>query len=277
MTLSAIFRSDAPRSIQEKKSSGRFLSAYFVLGVCAMIGLRAALNLGYSSILTLGSGVQCLGFYTLIVKVQWQKSMHGISEKTLRLYAAVFALRLASTLLYSGYLPVDRSGDFVYQFADALSLVCVLKLIHMIRNVYVSSYQETYDTMDVLRLVPGCVVFAVFIHGNLNNSFLFDTIWTLSMNLDTIALLPQLWMLSKIGEVECMTSHFVFAMIVSRTCAFAFWWYGYTELARTRGPNLAGWQLLAAHGLQLALSLDFLYYYVSSRIRGRKMQLPVQL
>jgi ER lumen protein retaining receptor len=242
-----------------------------------MIGLRAVFDLGYSSILTLGSGVQCLGFYTLIAKVQWQKSMHGISEKTLKIYAAVFTLRLMSTLLYSGYLPVDRSGDFVYQFADALSLACVLKLIHMIRHVYVSSYQAECDTMDILRLIPGCVVFAVFIHGNLNNSFLFDTIWTLSMNLDTVALLPQLWMLSKLGEVECMTSHFVFAMIVSRTCAFAFWWYGYTELARSRGPNLAGWQLLAAHGLQLLLSLDFLYYYAISKIRGHKMQLPVQV
>merc|ERR1719408_103968 len=177
----------------------------------------------------------------------------------------------------SGYLPVDRSGDFMYQFADALSLVCVLKLIHMIRNVYVSSYQETYDTMDVLRILPACVVLAVFIHGNLNNSFIFDTVWTLSMNLDTIALLPQLWMMSKLGEVDSMTSHFVFSLICSRACSLAFWWYGYKELARPRGPNLAGWQLLAAHVLQLMLSLDFLYYYVTARIRGRKMQLPTQI
>lgn len=275
MTLSAIFHPDAPQSFHARKNNGIFLSASFVLGVCAMFALRAAFDLGYSSVLTLGSGVQCLGFYTLIVKVQWQKSMAGISKKTLQLYAAVFVCRLIATLCSSGYLPVDRSGDFLYQFGDLLSLACVLKLLQLIESTYAYSYQDVYDTMDVLRLIPGCIVCAVFIHGNLNNCFYFDTIWTLSMNLDTVAMLPQLWMLSKLGEVECMTSHFVFAMTVSRACAFAFWMYGYQELGRSRGVNLAGYQLLAAHSLQLLLSLDFLYYYVVARVRGRKMSLPM--
>jgi len=272
-------RTPSPAPVEQpaqptSKKQQHFLSLYFLFGVCAMIAARAAILPVYSSIVTLGAGIQCLGFATLVAKAQWQKSMSGISLKTLQLYAAVLALRLATTLTYGGYLPVDRSGDFVYQLADMISLGCVLSLL---TNNYKHTYQDWCDTMEVQRLIPGCVVFAVFIHGNLNANFLFDTIWTLSMNLDTIAMLPQLWMLSKLGEVEVMTSHFVFAMILSRACAFAFWFYGYKELSRGRGPNLAGWQLLAAHALQLILSLDFAYYYVVARLRGRRMVLPVNV
>ena len=42
-----------------------------------------------------------------------------------------------------------------------------------------------------------------FIHADLNRSFLYDTIWAASTNLDTVAMLPQLWMMTRIGgEVE---------------------------------------------------------------------------
>merc|ERR1719231_1690637 len=101
----------------------------------------------------------------------------------------------------------------------------------------------------------------------------------MSTNLDTVAMLPQLWMVTKLGEVESMTSHFVALLIASRACSFAFWFYGYKELRDDpRGGratlNLAGWQLIAAHALQLLLSLEFLYYYVKARIKGGRMQLP---
>merc|ERR1719231_1961753 len=102
----------------------------------------------------------------------------------------------------------------------------------------------------------------------------------MSTNLDTVAMLPQLWMVVKLGEVECLTSHFVALLIASRACSFAFWFYGYKELQDTgtaygrNSINLAGLQLLAAHALQLLLSLDFLFYYVKARVRGDRMQLP---
>ena len=41
---------------------------------------------------------------------------------------------------------------------------------------------------------------------------------------DEVAMLPQLWMLSRIGgEVQGMTAHFVLAIMVSRICQTAFW------------------------------------------------------
>ena len=116
----------------------------------------------------------------------------------------------------------------------------------------------------------------VLVHGNLNKSPFFDVMWTISMNLDTIAMLPQLWMLTKIGgEVNGMTAHFVAALSFSRACSFAFWIYGYKEVGDSSKWNFAGRQLIAAHGLQVLLSLDFMYYYLCARMKGKRMKIPM--
>ena len=38
--------------------------------------------------------------------------------------------------------------------------------------------------------------------------------------------------------------------------------------------KVAGYQLLFAHGMQVFLSLDFVYYYLVARMKGKRMQLP---
>jgi len=67
-------------------------------------------------------------------------------------------------------------------------------------------------------------------------------------------------MLTKLGgQVESLTSHFVAALVVSRCLSFAFWLYGYKEIAPLKGgPNIAGYAIITAHSLQLLLCADFM-------------------
>merc|ERR1719313_872974 len=103
--------------------------------------------------------------------------------------------RLTSTLNKNGYLPVDRSGDWVYQAADIVTLVIVCQLLFRIHVTNRATYDKEHDTMQVLPMVPVCVVLAILIHADLYNSPFFDIVWTIGMNLDTVAMLPHLWML----------------------------------------------------------------------------------
>lgn len=265
---------DSPSLGSSKRKQTNAAPAYLLLLMAAGIMLRIFSDRGYSSVLTLGAGVQFFGFQMLLSKVQRHKSVAGISLRTVETYALVLFVKLCSTIFRQGYLPVDRSGDFVYQFADILSLATVLRLIKYMRTTYHATYQQEYDTMDISPVFPICVLMAIFIHGDLNNSFFFDTIWTIHMNLDTVAMIPQLWMLSKIGEVESMTSHFVAAIVFSRACTFSFWSYGFQELRRGERINLCGYQLIAAHALQLLFAADFSYYYAKAWFCSRKMVLP---
>jgi hypothetical protein len=248
MTLFNVSSNDV--GFSSGKRGNQIASGYFIFTLCAIIVYRLFTDGDFSSIYTLGIAVQCLAFYLLNAKVDQQKSVSGISAKTLQVYVLVFVCRLTSTLMRNGYLPVDQSGDWVFQTADILSLIMTVKLLKRMYTSHRATYQEEYDTFDVMRLVPPCIVLAMCVHGHLNGCPIFDTAWTTAMNLDAIAMLPQLWMLAKIGgEVDGMTSHFVVSLAFSRLCAFTFWVYGYTEVHRV--SKAAGYQLLLAHGMQV--------------------------
>jgi hypothetical protein len=265
--------------MNSKKKGHQISGGYFVFMVCMTVIYHLFSDGDFSAIYTIGVGVQCLGFYLLFAKVQRERSVSGISAKTLELYVLVFVCRLSTTCMRDGYLPLDRTGDWVFQAADFVSLVMALVLLRRVLVTHRDSYQEEHDVLSLVHMVPPCVLLAVVCHGDLNANFYLDTIWTISMNVDTIAMLPQLWMLAKIGgEVEGLTSHFVAALAFSRACAFAFWFYGYAEM----GPqddeehvNWAGYQLITAIALQVLLSLDFLYYYLKARVKGERMRLPM--
>jgi len=228
----------------------------------------------FSCILTAASCVQLLGFLLLTVKVRGNKSVAGVSSKTLELYALFFMCRLSSTLWKSGYIPVDRSGRSVYQIMDACSLVVVIQLLFCIHKTHKWTYQGDQDTVSIIPLVPPCVVLGYFVHANLNRSELFDTIWATSTNIDTLAMLPQLWMMTKIGgQVDGCTAHFVFAMTCSRGMALMFWLSAYKDL-EGEGSALAGKQIVVAHILQLLLAADFLYYYLKAKFAGKNMRVP---
>jgi hypothetical protein len=78
---------------------------------------------------TLGSLLNLVSFGMLIAKVVRDRHTSSISIKTLQCYALVFTGRLCSILVYEGYLPFDRSGDWFYQACESLALLMVLGLL----------------------------------------------------------------------------------------------------------------------------------------------------
>jgi hypothetical protein len=238
--------------------------------------LYHAMESGFSSTLTLSAGLQCLAFVLLTVKLQSQRATTGLSGKMLMLYATTLCFRLSSTVWLNGYLPVDKTGDWAYQ---AIEICCLSLVAYLMRCVFVThraTYQEQHDSIPVKlqHLVLGCFIFAVVVHPHLDRRELFDILWTTGCYLETLAMLPQLWMLSKIGEVESLTSHFVVLSFLSRVCSLLFWYTGFKEMAPPNGGiNFPGAGVVGAHILQLLLSGDFVFLYLKN-IRRRCMSLP---
>jgi hypothetical protein len=240
------------------------------------VTLYNALSAGFSSFLTLSAGFQCLGFVLLAMKVQNQRSTEGLSSKMLMAYALTLCFRLSSTLHLNGYLPVDATGDWAYQAIEICSLALVAYLIRCAFVTHRSTYQEQHDSfpVSIQNLVMACFVLAVVIHPNLDRWTFFDVMWTTGCYLETVSMLPQLWMLSKIGEVEALASHFVVLSVLARVCSLIFWYRGFAELRPAHGGfNYSGWGVMGAHVAQLLLSCDFVFLYMKSFGRS-KMTLP---
>jgi len=254
-------------------ASMKFVYGFFALMFYLFI--ERVSDLDWSVILTLGSIFQTFGWYALLHKIVKQKSVAGVSLHSVKLLIIVYAVRLWTTMQKSGYLPVDSSGDGLYQAADFFALVIACGTWKCLTDTYSVTHDKSHDTLDLLKFVPHCVMVAVVIHGDLNDCFIYDTLYYISVNVETIALMPQLWMFTMgDGSVDGMTSHFVVMQTLGRICSTAFWWFGMVEIGEFTTYNVAGRYFLICLFLQVLQSLDFMYYYLKARITGARMVLP---
>jgi hypothetical protein len=254
--------------------------AYIVAGCVALAVYNSVAEREYSSILTLAAIFQCLGAIFLCIQVVCSGSVHGISASSLKLDALSVSFRLSSTTWLNGYLPVDRSGDRVYQIFDALSLASFAFLLYRVLVVQRSTYQASKDSCMIRPLVLVSLVLAALLHGNMDNNPLFDTFWMTGLFLGVLAVLPHFWLIAQSGgQTDAMTSHYIAAMALSRVLSGMFMWEARFDI--TCSPWVSDFQhaiytILGAHVVHLLLLADFAYHYATGVAR-KGFREPLQM
>jgi len=80
-------------------------------------------------------------------------------------------------------------------------------------------------------LLGPCAILALV----LNHEFsVMEILWTFSIYLESVAILPQLFMVSKTGEAESITSHYLFALGSYRGLYILNWIYRLVKLQEIR-------------------------------------------
>jgi len=226
-------------------------------------------NRHFSSVMTAGALMQCLGLAIMAIKIHGRRSVKGLSSQMFVLFFIFLCMRLTCTCLVGGYIPTDRSGCFVYQLCDAVSLLIVIHLLYSIHRTYVHTYDDERDSLSISTMVSSAIVMSAFVHGWLNKCFIFDTLWAASLNVETLVLLPQFQMMANDGYKICgMTKHFVALWIASRACYYTFWSYASGEII-SQAPEgvdgyVASWYIMGAYVLQLVLSGNLLHCCVET-------------
>jgi hypothetical protein len=236
--------------------------AVFITG--AMVVYHLVANGEFSAILTLSAIFQCLAFSLLGMQAFSSRGLEGISLWSLHLDALALASRLSSTLFFEGYLPSDKTGDWLYQAFDVLSLVFVVALAYKASKLQ----RETCTVEDKKLAIPlaiGAFLLAFLFHANLDDNAIFDTMWMYSVLLSAVAVLPQLWLMTRSHEcVPALTTHFIAMMAVGRALSGVYMWHAHDEIECDPWIgkfNHAGFAILGAHVLHLMLLADFAYFY----------------
>lgn len=241
----------------------------------------------FSFLLTYAGIARVFGLLLLNAKIETSKNAAGVSLKALECYAAVFMMRLWSILRHEGYLPYDRSGDWLYHCVEFASLGLTIVACYLVGGRYRASYDDKSDCFGNLYVPPQfgaayllvpCLLGAVIMHPNLNKDFISDMSWTFSMYTESLAIVPQLYMFQKQSSntVEPLISHFVFTLGFARLVEMAFWLSSFHELASENGTKLVGIIVLVVQFVHIALMADFFYFYVIALHRGGPLQLPTQ-
>ena len=198
-----------------------------------------------------------LAIVLLLLKIWKTRSCAGISGKSQALFLVVFVTR---------YL--DLLTNFVSLYNTVMKLFFIgsaAGTVYLMYFKFKATYDGNHDTFRVEFLLAPAMLLAVV----LNHEFsVMEILWTFSIYLESVAILPQLFMVSKTGEAETITSHYLFALGSYRGLYILNWIYRYHY------ENFYDVIAIVGGIVQTVLYCDFFYLYVTKVMAGKKIVLP---
>lgn len=239
--------------------------AVFVLAIWFMFSSG-----DFSFLLTLSSIVSMFSFIMVVVKIESARSVKGVSLKMMECYIIVFFGRLCAIVPFEGYLPFDKSGDWLYQLCEFVGMCLAGVIVFMCRVKYPGEYNVGTDTFHHLWLILPCLAVSLIFHPNLNNFLPSDIAWAFALYLESVAVLPQLFQFMKEGKAQPHTSHFLFAQAVAKVLSFIFWASSFSELSNPNHyiKSFVGNWVVAMQLVQLLVMGDFIYHYIRCISKG---------
>ncbi|ROL42963.1 ER lumen protein-retaining receptor 2 [Anabarilius grahami] len=182
----------------------------------------------------------------LLLKIWKTRSCAGISGKSQILFALVFTTR---------YL--DLLTSFISLYNTCMKIIyvgCAYATVYLIYAKFRATYDGNHDTFRIEFLVVPVGGLAFLVNHDFSP---LEILWTFSIYLESVAILPQLFMISKTGEAETITTHYLFCLGVYRALYLFNWiWRFYFE-------GFFDMIAIVAGVVQTILYCDFFYLYVT--------------
>ncbi|CAH1795718.1 unnamed protein product [Owenia fusiformis] len=198
-----------------------------------------------------------LAILLLLWKIWKTRSCAGVSGKSQIMFGLVYITRYLD--LFTNFISIYNTT------MKAIFIAVAIATIYLIYFKFKATYDSNHDTfrMEFLIVPVGGLAFLV------NHDFTaLEILWTFSIYLESVAILPQLFMISKTGEAETITSHYLFALGSYRALYIVNWVYRYYF------EGFFDLIAIVAGCVQTILYCDFFYLYVTKVMHGKKLSLP---
>ncbi|KAL2794197.1 ER lumen protein retaining receptor [Aspergillus keveii] len=197
--------------------------------------------------------------FILLQKMKSSSSCSGLSFKSQALYLMVFVTRYLD--LFWAFTDSLYNTTFKLLFIGSSGYI-----IYLMLNDYRPTHDPNTDTFKVQYLLASSAILALVFPHDYSVS---EILWTFSIWLESVAILPQLFMLQRTGEADTITTHYLFALGLYRALYIPNWIYRYLSEGHFQPvPVIAGI-------VQTLLYSDFFYIYYTKIMKGRKFSLPV--
>lgn len=225
----------------------------------------------FSFILTLSSMLSMFSFLMVVASIYTEESCAGVSLCMNECFLLVSLARLASILKFEGYLPFDKSGDYVYKLVEIFICVFTGVVVYFCRVKYASTYDERADKqINHWAMVIGCLCLALLFHPSLNEFMPTDVAWAFGLYLESVASLPQLFMFRQSDSIQPFMTHFLAGQTIAKAFCFAFWIFSFSELNNPAVllKQYVGHWVIIVQSFQLLLMGDFMYHYFRCISKG---------
>jgi len=161
-----------------------------------------------------------------------------------------------------------KKNNFMAVLYTEMKLFFLTSSIGTVYLMYVkfkATYDSNHDTFRIEFLLIPSAILALLLNHEYS---VMEILWTFSIYLESVAILPQLFMVSKTGEAESITSHYLFALGSYRALYIFNWVF------RFYGEGFYDIIAIVAGCVQTILYCDFFYLYITKVLKGKKLQLP---
>ncbi|XP_068151150.1 ER lumen protein-retaining receptor-like [Drosophila tropicalis] len=152
----------------------------------------------------------------LLLKIWKTRSCAGISGKSQILFALVYVTRYLD--LFTTYVSLYNSVLKVL-FVATSGITVFLIYVH-----YKKTYEHDLDLFRIELLLLPCAVLSLVIN---HENTVEEVFWTFSIYLESVAIVPQLFMVKKSGEIEKFMIHYLIAFGSYRAIYLINWVYRY--------------------------------------------------
>mmetsp|Transcript_30878 Transcript_30878/g.78069 ORF Transcript_30878/g.78069 Transcript_30878/m.78069 type:complete len:218 (+) Transcript_30878:105-758(+) len=207
-----------------------------------------------------GDMLHLVSIMLLTFKLQRSKSCVGVSCRMQEMYAMVFCFRYLD--LFWVYISLYNSVMKIIFVTTTIQLVYMMRF----KTPICQTYERTNDSFQYeLYLLAPCALLGLLICEEYT---IPDILWSTSIWLESVAIIPQLVLMQSRREIENLTSDFVGCLGAYRAFYILNWVYRYFAEDYV---NWIGW---IGGLIQTGLYCDFFYYYAKSKWYGNKLVLP---
>ncbi|CAI4217341.1 unnamed protein product [Parascedosporium putredinis] len=207
----------------------------------------------------LGDLSHLLSILILLHKMTLTKSCSGISFKSQSLYLLVYVTR---------YLDIFWTKSAYNLIFKILFISSQGYIIYLMTTTYKPTQDPSTDTFRVQYLLAAAAVLGIILPYSYS---IMEILWAFSIWLESVAILPQLFMLQRTGEAETITTHYLFALGLYRALYIPNWVYRYVS----EPDRDVDWIAIVAGVIQTILYSDFFWIYYKKVLKGARFKLPV--
>ncbi|CAD5215500.1 unnamed protein product [Bursaphelenchus okinawaensis] len=194
----------------------------------------------------------------LLAKIWKTRSCAGISGKSQLLFAIVFICRYLD--LFTNFVSLYNSVMKLFFLSSSIGTV------YLIYFKFRATYDRNHDSFRIEFLLIPTALLGLLINHEFS---VMEILWTFSIYLESVAIMPQLYMLQTTGSAETITAHYLFALGSYRGLYILNWVYRYYN------ESFIDVIAVVAGIVQTVLYADFFYLYVTKVIQqNRNIQLP---
>jgi ER lumen protein retaining receptor len=206
----------------------------------------------------------------LLNQIFKKKNCMGLSYRTQEIYLVVFLTR------YSSIFFADQ--NWVHLGLKILAILLTLTTIYLIKfkKPYSITYDKIYDSFPhYTTIYPFCMILTTIFHVTFRNHPYFQYVWTFSIILEAFAIIPQLYIMRKVDDIDIFTSSFMICLGLYRFFDILHWLQNiYIDKKIILNTHIIHMEIFFAM-VQTLLYSEFIYRYYKSFKRSQHIQIPI--